>query len=357
MTNSKHTLKKWMIAGFSFATMLGASTVGLTAEAATTSGQASEVHAVHRVWLRSHSNFGHDGIVREQAGTTFTVLSGSNSHWWHVRDSHGRVGYITTKQYWVQNGGNGTAAAATNGQASEVHAVRRVWLRSHPQFGRNGIIREPAGTTFTVLTGGNSKWWHVRDSHGRVGYITTKGYWVDKGGNGTTSAKSAVRVRSTAGSTSSSTYSTSASLPPGVRYDSSITPVAGLHATWQQKFDAVLSVAKSKLGTPYRWGHNEDRGQYGFDCSNFTEYVYHHALGYRFSGASRTQARSVGRTVPRRDMRPGDLLIFNNGGHVGIYIGHNEMIEEGGGLGRVGYLSVGPHSYWGRHLTAVKRMF
>lgn len=162
----------------------------------------------------------------------------------------------------------------------------------------------------------------------------------------------------TGASASGNLNTTSTALPPGVwHYDASVNPIAGLNATWQQKFDAVLSVAKSKLGTPYRWGHNEDRGQYGFDCSNFDEYVYHHALGYRFSGASRIQARSVGWTVPKSDMRPGDLLIFNNGGHCGIYIGNNEMIEEGGGLGKVGYLSVAPGSYWGRHLTAVKRMF
>lgn len=151
--------------------------------------------------------------------------------------------------------------------------------------------------------------------------------------------------------------STTASLPPGVQYDSSIQPVAGLDATWQQKMDAILSVSQSKLGTPYIWGHNEDRGQYGFDCSNFTAYVYHHALGYKFSGASRVQASSVGQTVPIQDMRPGDLLIDDNGGHVGIYVGNGQMIQEGGGLRKVGYLKVTPGSYWYNHITAVKRMF
>lgn len=151
--------------------------------------------------------------------------------------------------------------------------------------------------------------------------------------------------------------STSGAIPPGVHYDPSIQPRAGLNASWQQKFDAVLGVAKSKLGTPYIWGHNEDRGQYGFDCSNFTAYVYHHALGYKMSGASRVQANSVGKTVPRQNMRPGDLLIEDSGRHVGIFIGNGKMIEEGGGLGRVGYLRVAPGSYWYNHITAVKRMF
>lgn len=145
-------------------------------------------------------------------------------------------------------------------------------------------------------------------------------------------------------------------LPPGVRHVRTRHSV-GENATWRRKYNAVLRVAKSKLGTPYIWGHNEDRGQYGFDCSNFTEYVYHHALGYKFTTSSKKQGRYVGWRVPIRDKRPGDLLIFEHGKHVGIYIGHNEMIQEGGGKGRVSYMKLGPGWYWGKHLTEVKRLF
>jgi cell wall-associated NlpC family hydrolase len=145
--------------------------------------------------------------------------------------------------------------------------------------------------------------------------------------------------------------------PPGVTLDKNITPVAGVNASEQAKEQAVLQVAESKMGTPYLWGHNEDRGQYGFDCSNFTAYVYHHALGYRISTSSRTQASSVGVNVPRSQMKPGDLLIFDYGRHVGIYAGNNQVIQEGGGLAKVGYLNIAPGHYWSKHITAVKRMF
>lgn len=165
--------------------------------------------------------------------------------------------------------------------------------------------------------------------------------------------------------TLSTSYGTSTQLPPGVRYDPYVRtqlhgttvrgPLAARNATWQQKYNAVLTVAKSQLGVPYVWGHQV--AYQGFDCSNFTAYVYHHALGYGMSGASQTQNHSVGWQVPKSSMRPGDLLIFENGKHVGIYIGNGQMIEEGGGLGKVGYLSVKPGTYWGNHITAVKRMF
>jgi cell wall-associated NlpC family hydrolase len=153
------------------------------------------------------------------------------------------------------------------------------------------------------------------------------------------------------------TDTTTAQLPPGVSYDSSVNPLAPLSAGYQAKLDAILQVSESKLGTPYVWGHSEDRGQTGFDCSNFTAYVYHHALGYRMSGSSQTQYQSVGIPVPVAQMRPGDLLVFNQGGHVGIYIGNGQMIQEGGGLKKVGYLKVSPGSYWYNHISAVKRMF
>ncbi|WAH38089.1 C40 family peptidase [Alicyclobacillus dauci] len=163
----------------------------------------------------------------------------------------------------------------------------------------------------------------------------------------TTTAGAAVRYK---------TVAHAGHLPPDVRHVRTVRS-AGEGASWQAKYNAVLRVARSKLGTPYRWGHNEDRGQYGFDCSNYTEYVYHHALGYKFTTSSRGQARHVGWRVPRKDMRPGDLLIFENGKHVGIYVGHNEMIQEGGGKGKVAYMKIGPGYYWHNHLTAVKRMF
>ncbi len=145
--------------------------------------------------------------------------------------------------------------------------------------------------------------------------------------------------------------------PPGCKVDRTIQAIARANSPRSTKADAVMSVAKSKLGAPYIWGHNEDRGQLGFDCSNFTEYVYRHALGYKMTTSSRGQNNSVGVPVPAASKQVGDLLIFENGKHVGIYAGNNKVIQDGGGLGKVGYLSLASGSYWGNHLTSVRRMF
>lgn len=145
--------------------------------------------------------------------------------------------------------------------------------------------------------------------------------------------------------------------PPGVTIDHKLTPKAAINAAPEDKADAVVTVASDLEGTPFVWGHNEDRGELGFDSSNFVAYVYHHALGYQMSGNANVQQDTVGVTVPKWDMRKGDLLIFGNGQHVGIYLGNDEMIQCGGGLGKVGVVSLGPDSEWGKHLTAVRRMY
>ena len=279
---------------------------------------------------------------------------------------------------------NAAAAVFSAGTLTVSHAV---YLRAEPRlYGQDRMHLLSPGTTLTVINRPNASWFHVRTPDGQTGYVVSHPYYVEAHygpTHVTTTAASRGAVPGTAvtgtaatgsaitGATGSptanpasysaptqiTTPSTLPTLPLGVHLDPNITPLAPLHATYEQKFQAVLTIAQDKLGTPYIWGHNEDRGQYGFDCSNFTEYVYHHALGYLMSTASRVQATSVGDPVPIGDMQPGDLLIFNNGGHVGIYIGNGQMIQEGGGLGKVGYLRVSPGSYWYNHLTAVKRMF
>ncbi|QSO51453.1 C40 family peptidase [Alicyclobacillus curvatus] len=274
-----------------------------------------------------------------------------------------------------------TAMAATS-QNSDV-VVHSVLLRATPSWGAAGLERLQPGAHLSE-EGRSGLWIHVQAPNGMAGYVVNDPYYVQ---TATTATKSALASTATSYGTAATTttatttattttattttpgpHSTSGSglmtsptmnfqLPPGVSLDPAVTSLAGVNASQQAKANAVLQIAASKLGTPYIWGHNEDRGQYGFDCSNFTAYVYHHALGYKMSGASQVQYHSVGWTVPVSSMRPGDLVIFDNGGHVGIYAGNGVMIQEGGGLGKVGYLKLTPGSYWYNHISAVRRMF
>lgn len=332
--------------------LAGAALISTVATLGTTSAMAntqSVVNVKHNAYLISAPKLGSRRIALEPAGTQLTVLSGGNAYWWHVKDAHGRDGYITSTPYFTSTSTisssaptasappsksvsvNTSSPSSTSNQVVEV--LHNAYVIVAPKVGSQRVKLEQTGTQLTILSGSNSYWWHVQDATGASGYITTNSYYTTE------------------------TAPLNVTLPPGVTLDPAITPLAPVSATAAAKFAAILQVAQSKLGTPYKLDHNEDNGQIGFDCSNFTEYVYHHALGYIISTSSKAQYTSVGTVVPTAQMQPGDLLTFNDGGHSGIYIGNNQMIQCGGGLGQVGYLSVAPGSYWYNHLSAVKRMF
>ena len=90
----------------------------------------------------------------------------------------------------------------------------------------------------------------------------------------------------------------------------------------------IVAYAKKYLGYDYVYGGSSPKT--GFDCSGFTQYVYKH-FGYTISRSSVSQATN-GTKVAKKDLQPGDLVIYKNHsltriGHVGIYIGNNKMIH------------------------------
>jgi hypothetical protein len=91
----------------------------------------------------------------------------------------------------------------------------------------------------------------------------------------------------------------------------------------ERRRNRIVVLAWRAVGVPYRWGGNSPRG--GFDCSGLTQWVYRH-VGIALPHYSAAQFR-YGRRVPRRALRPGDLLFFSGLGHVGIYLGHGALIH------------------------------
>ena len=75
-------------------------------------------------------------------------------------------------------------------------------------------------------------------------------------------------------------------------------------------------------GVPYVWGGSTTAG---FDCSGFTAFVY---AKFGITLAHSTYAQwDAGTHIPKRDLRPGDLVFFDGIGHVGIYIGDGRFIH------------------------------
>lgn len=94
-----------------------------------------------------------------------------------------------------------------------------------------------------------------------------------------------------------------------------------------ERSKSLLTVAKSFLGRPYRYG---GAGPNAFDCSGFTAYVFAQ-FGYELPHNAADQAE-LGEPVKREDLAPGDLVFFGYYGskdirHVGIYVGGNSFIH------------------------------
>lgn len=86
----------------------------------------------------------------------------------------------------------------------------------------------------------------------------------------------------------------------------------------------VVAVAKKYQGVPYRYGGDNPAG---FDCSGFTQYVYAQ-FGIALPHSSSRQG-SGGTAISPSAALPGDLVIMDGGGHVGIYVGGGKMIDSG----------------------------
>ncbi|MCI1674696.1 MAG: NlpC/P60 family protein [Ancrocorticia sp.] len=85
----------------------------------------------------------------------------------------------------------------------------------------------------------------------------------------------------------------------------------------------LVESAMKYLGTPYVWGGEDSSG---VDCSGLVQLAFADLgiLVPRVAADQGTLGVSVGSLA---EAEPGDLLIFRNGEHIGIYLGNNQMIH------------------------------
>jgi hypothetical protein len=89
---------------------------------------------------------------------------------------------------------------------------------------------------------------------------------------------------------------------------------------------AIINEGMNHLGKPYLWA---GKGPNVFDCSGFTSYVYRKVAGIEIGSNTYSQINYPGKEISKSELKPGDL-IFTHPGHVGIYIGNNQMIHAPG---------------------------
>ena len=97
-----------------------------------------------------------------------------------------------------------------------------------------------------------------------------------------------------------------------------------------QSKEALISMAKKYLGTPYLWG---GRSYFGIDCSGFTEVVYR-TCGYQLPRDSSVQAKEGKIVGFIHEAEAGDLAFFDNEEeqivHVGILLNNSQIIHASG---------------------------
>jgi cell wall-associated NlpC family hydrolase len=113
-------------------------------------------------------------------------------------------------------------------------------------------------------------------------------------------------------------------------------PFAALSKTALSMRDSIVVVARSQIGTRYRFGGTTPTG--GFDCSGFVRFV----LASLSLTLPRTAAQqgAIGAKVAKDTtrLRPGDLLTFGRGNrvtHIGIYVGNGRYVHASPTAGRV----------------------
>jgi len=86
--------------------------------------------------------------------------------------------------------------------------------------------------------------------------------------------------------------------------------------------EKVVAFAYAQIGKPYVFGAS---GPDSYDCSGLTSAAWA-SVGISIPRTSQEQWASLPH-VPTSDMQPGDILVFNGAGHVGIYVGGGMMID------------------------------
>ena len=126
---------------------------------------------------------------------------------------------------------------------------------------------------------------------------------------------------------------------------------AALAVTPQER--AAAEAAKL-VGAPYRYGGMSPKG---FDCSGLVLYSYGQA-GVALPHST-DQQRHLGKPVQRSELRPGDLVFFNQQGkkhgHVAIYVGNGEMVHAPSSGKRVRRDRL-DSPYWKKHLSEARRL-
>lgn len=265
-----------LLTGVAFAENLGGGTVNASA-----------------LNLRAEPSTDAEKLTTVPRGTAVIVAEQVSSEWYRVI-CKGIEGYMAAQYIDFTE----TLDASFGTGAIQGTTVR---MRATAAFADNVLGYYNTGTLMNI-TGVSGGWYKV-EHNGTTGYV-------------------------------SSDYMTLASASASVQNTS--TPQQGSSTgEYSAGGQTIVDTAMKYLGVPYVWAGSSPSG---FDCSGFVNYVYKEC-GYSINRTAATIAEN-GCEVARTDLQVGDAVCFYNSGmsyigHVGIYIGNNQIIHASSGGGRV----------------------
>ena len=247
-------------------------------------------------------------LIPEGATITITAKNGS----WYKTSYAGQTGYVHASYVTIQSNNNtpsGDVAYSATGVTYDCPTGLN--LRTAPNTNATVLLSIPQNTSLNI-TAKNGSWYKVSYA-GQTGYVHSD--YVKIGGSVSTPS----------------------------------TPSA------QSKYEQVLNIMKAQIGSPYVWGGSgeyityesintlrnrfpEENDSYdlippqyynsgyrAFDCSGLMQWSFRQ-VGINIGRTTYAQIYD-GIGVPVSQAQPGDLLIYSNQSHVGMYIGNNQWIE------------------------------
>lgn len=251
--------------------------------------------------VRKASNENSLIIGKLKSGTVVDIISNEGNGWYFI-NSEGMKGYVSGKYITLMDGTNSSNTSSnTSTSSSNVGKIATVTastlnIRSGAGTNYSVINKAHSGNSVKILEANSNGWYKVELTSGAIGWCS--GSYLNNFREGSL-------VPNSSQNTTTQTQSQS------------------------QKVQAIINLAKSKLGCPYVWGAE---GPNSFDCSGFTQYVFKNGANITLPRVSKDQGK-VGEYVSKSNLQPGDLVFFdssygNNINHVGIYLGNNEMIHS-----------------------------
>ena len=127
-------------------------------------------------------------------------------------------------------------------------------------------------------------------------------------------------------------------------------------SNWSTRVSEVLVNALSLTGVRYKYGGNSPETV--FDCSGFVRYVFKQATSLSLPHSAMAISQ-LGKSVPKDELQPGDLVFFNTlrstFSHVGIYLGNNRFIHSPSRGGKVRVESM-DDVYWAKNFNGAQRI-